>query len=306
MFRPVAAALVCVWPSRAVEKGVIDLQICQQRARALQPENVSLKYLANQQDLRRELPSFDLKPISPTPVFDDDEVGEDIPELVREWFFENFEDPADNTPFESAEGGYQWVYGGPYDAREEIELAFPDVEEEVLEDIISDIEAEGIEWAPHVDRIIDRSDKDPPVSEYEAMQAAIKELQAAVKELKPFSSTIGGNNPPEEIGLPPYDEQDKKEIEEAIDILLGPATELSANPVVVASSAEVLKSKSEHIKDFVSRHGDKFVENFAGQLGKRAADSLTLAGWLKFSGLLLAAYEATQAFVTSIGIPWPF
>ncbi|MBY5327648.1 hypothetical protein [Rhizobium leguminosarum] len=252
------------------------------------------------------MPGHTLKPVSSTPIFDDDEVGEDIPELIREWFFENFEDPAENTPHESAEGGYQWVYGGPYDAREEIESAFPDVEEEVLDDVINDIEAEGIEWAPHVDRVIEESDEDHPVSDYEAMQTAIKELQAAVAALKPFTSVIGSNHPPEEIGLPPYDEQDKKEIEEAIDTLLGPAAELSANPVMVASSAEVLKSKGEKLKEFVSRHGDKFVENFAGQMGKRTADSLTLAGWLKFGGLLLAAYEATQAFFISTGIPWPF
>ena len=39
-------------------------------------------------------------------------------ELMIEWFNQNFEDPAERTPYESAEGGYQWIWGGPYDARE--------------------------------------------------------------------------------------------------------------------------------------------------------------------------------------------
>jgi hypothetical protein len=29
-------------------------------------------------------------------------------ELMIEWFHQNFEDPAERTPYESREGGYQW------------------------------------------------------------------------------------------------------------------------------------------------------------------------------------------------------
>lgn len=45
------------------------------------------------------------------------------------WFLENFEDPADALPYDSREGGFQWLWGGPYSAREELEEAFPDAEE---------------------------------------------------------------------------------------------------------------------------------------------------------------------------------
>ena len=41
-------------------------------------------------------------------------------EAMRKWFFEHFEDPAHRTPYESREGGYQWIWGGPYDARERL------------------------------------------------------------------------------------------------------------------------------------------------------------------------------------------
>ena len=34
-------------------------------------------------------------------------------ELMKEWFYENYEDPANRTPYESAEGGYIWIWGGP-------------------------------------------------------------------------------------------------------------------------------------------------------------------------------------------------
>ena len=31
-------------------------------------------------------------------------------ELMIGWFHLNFEDPAQSTPYESAEGGYQWIW----------------------------------------------------------------------------------------------------------------------------------------------------------------------------------------------------
>src|SRR6516164_4356205 len=38
-----------------------------------------------------------------------------------DWFFANFEDPAESTPYD---GGYVYIWGGPYDAREELNEAF--------------------------------------------------------------------------------------------------------------------------------------------------------------------------------------
>ncbi len=33
-------------------------------------------------------------------------------ELLRDWFFERYEDPANSTPYNSAEGGYLYIWGG--------------------------------------------------------------------------------------------------------------------------------------------------------------------------------------------------
>ena len=41
-----------------------------------------------------------------------------------EWFQARFEDPANETPYMSSEGGYIWVHGGPYDASDEIQERF--------------------------------------------------------------------------------------------------------------------------------------------------------------------------------------
>jgi PIN like domain len=67
------------------------------------------------------------------------------------WFFENYEDPAQGVPFESAEGGYQYVNGGPYNALEELMQQFPDAPEDALLEAGELIENEGWEWVKRGD-----------------------------------------------------------------------------------------------------------------------------------------------------------
>src|SRR5258708_7042069 len=54
---------------------------------------------------------------------------DDAVDAVVAWFDTNFEDPAESTPYETAEGGYQYIWGGPCDAREEIDDAFSSIDE---------------------------------------------------------------------------------------------------------------------------------------------------------------------------------
>ena len=71
---------------------------------------------------------------------------EAVVEAIVEWFFENFEDPARNTPWES---GYIYIWGGPYNAREELECAFSGkVSERAIAYAAERILPEGCDWAP--------------------------------------------------------------------------------------------------------------------------------------------------------------
>lgn len=78
---------------------------------------------------------------------DDDDRQSRIDALV-EWFFERYEDPAHRLPYVSAEGGYQWIYGGPYDARDVLGDNFSDEPEDILEAAIDQIEVEATDWSP--------------------------------------------------------------------------------------------------------------------------------------------------------------
>lgn len=92
----------------------------------------------------------------PQPPFDpeDDEIiradRERQMELMREWFLARYCDPAMETPYESAEGGYIWIWGGPYYADEELQGRFAHVvDEDVIEELAEDLNRDGgYQWAP--------------------------------------------------------------------------------------------------------------------------------------------------------------
>lgn len=70
-------------------------------------------------------------------------------EFMLMWFYENYEDPAERTPYEKAEGGYQWIWGGPYDAMEVLSEEFDGiVPHHVISELVKYLEAISVEWAP--------------------------------------------------------------------------------------------------------------------------------------------------------------
>lgn len=70
-------------------------------------------------------------------------------DVMETWFRQRFEDPAERTPYESAEGGYIWIWGGPYDAREKLEAEFSGViPDNVIEELADDLGQECWQWAP--------------------------------------------------------------------------------------------------------------------------------------------------------------
>ena len=71
-------------------------------------------------------------------------------EAMVEWFHAHFEDPAERTPYESAEGGYIWIWGGPHEATEEIEAEFGEVVDfELIGKAAEKVQTDGLfDWAP--------------------------------------------------------------------------------------------------------------------------------------------------------------
>ncbi|MCX6831861.1 MAG: hypothetical protein NT028_06950, partial [candidate division Zixibacteria bacterium] len=71
-------------------------------------------------------------------------------EVMKKWFLSKYENPVEETPYESAEGGYIYIFGGPYDAADILGSEFAEiVGEKVIEECVSELEDEEgcIEWA---------------------------------------------------------------------------------------------------------------------------------------------------------------
>lgn len=71
-------------------------------------------------------------------------------EAMRQWFYARYEDPAQQTPYSSEEGGYVFAWGGPYDPNDVIQERFSHVVPyEVMEKLIHELWMEvGDNWAP--------------------------------------------------------------------------------------------------------------------------------------------------------------
>ena len=77
-------------------------------------------------------------------------------EIMRDWFLDNYEDPVHSLPYESREGGYIWVYGGPYDAGEVLHEKFGEfVSETIIERLADELFDERPEWAEQIHLIND-------------------------------------------------------------------------------------------------------------------------------------------------------
>jgi hypothetical protein len=101
-----------------------------------------------------------MRPASPAPDIVEIMIEAAVDAMV-EWFFDNFEDPVNSTPWED---GYVYIWGGPYDASEELEDTFGDELEKqfgeklrarVIAEAVNRIEADGFEWVPTESRLIE-------------------------------------------------------------------------------------------------------------------------------------------------------
>jgi hypothetical protein len=68
-----------------------------------------------------------------------------IGEMVS-WFYDNYKDPAEGVPYDSSEGGYMYIAGGPYDPVEELYEQFPNADSQIVEEAARKIYSNGVEW----------------------------------------------------------------------------------------------------------------------------------------------------------------
>jgi hypothetical protein len=149
-------------------------------------------------------------------------------ELMVDWFHQNYEDPANSTPYESAEGGYQWIWGGPYNSSEELGSKFGDiVPQSYIDEAVERIEEDDIvDWAP-VHTADDYDEPEPPdeptpldifLDEPSGRYGSPKDHQARVRAREALDQLWAALDAPRAIGIghnrSPEEEQKPEEIRE--------------------------------------------------------------------------------------------
>jgi hypothetical protein len=237
---------------------------------------------------------------------------DDAVELIKEWFFENFEDPVHSTPYESAEGGYQYIWGGPYNTRDIIENIFADsASEELIRAAIEEIQSEGLEWVPSSNRRQPPDEEEPPEPLEDAatlhaeMLRRISSLEEAVAQLPNLAPGIGHNRPPEPIEALPLNFADRTEITAAVEVLKAQPTEPQDEGKIATEAAETLKSKAQKISEWLAKQADTFVSEAVKEAGKEFGKWGTRATiWSVFLAKLLSVHQIVGQWLSHIHLPF--
>ena len=218
------------------------------------------------------------------------------------WFFGMFEDPANETPYNGREGGYQYIWGGPYEAVDELGAEFGEiVSEEELEAAIVEVESDGIvEWAPgpgHPDqkaRMEEAMADDhvsPPTTLEEihnrleggvtpqfgdpvevgsrgSLRNEIAQLRDLIERDAPVHGGIGHNRPPNQLHLSVDLTVEVKQIIEEID---AEVAKLAPNVKAVVESTSRVGKALGWVGEKLNKSLDAFLTKFWSRLGVEAA-----------------------------------
>lgn len=236
-----------------------------------------------------------------TPSGLDDMTEEEAVEAVKEWFFENFADPAENTPHESAEGGYQYIWGGPFDAEDVLLHYFSEeLSDDVRWRVVEELNRMSGVWAPNLSRIRD-ADEMPPEEQaahlHDQMLQAVSELEILIKEAEGPPVGIGHNYPPEPIESAPLTADDLREVMEACATLKQQLIEPPDGGKAAQEAAEKIKSKREKIKDWLLKQGDAFVTEAVKEAGKQFGIWAPRALWLLIVDRMFGVTEAVASWL---------
>jgi len=190
---------------------------------------------------------------------------------MREWFFEQFEDPANQTPWDGEDKRYLYVSGGPYEANDILPEQFgSEYREAWIQEAIETIELDGLEWAPspHGDFYLHPEDEgEPPADDAEVtahiaieIKVRIDELESLLSSLPKMPLSLGHNMPPDEIGLPPYTEDTEEEIHNHLGAIQGELGVETPDKDLLRQSENGLREIAAKITSWLGRKADLVVD----------------------------------------------
>lgn len=245
-------------------------------------------------------------------------------EEMTEWFFSMFEDPQNQTPYaidKESPYNYEYIWGGPYDASEQIGDNFADVasddEIEAAVEIVQN--RDGIyEWAPssnHPDMrrrdeeaLAEREDDFPSLGFLrQQISEGVKpkfgsdeeveiraQLLTVLEDLKPLVARldtqpthggIGHNHPPEDMALPA---NISIVITNNITVLQNELT--SENPDVekIAETAGVFRKIKSEVAEFMEMTKNQTKSQGSKALAAAIVSGVSYVSWLAVKWLVAA------------------
>lgn len=268
-----------------------------------------------------------------------DEVREmDDKEKIRmmvKWFGQQFEDPQNDTPYNKDLGGYVYVWGGPFDASDQIQEEFSDaVDFDIMMLAIDQVQSDGtVEWAPQTggdfyehpedDRvatgeIVDGDGEWPPIvadqrpipPESEARAEVVRrldELEVLVQPLLDrFEAEVqappmmGHNNPPEELEIvQAVPREEWLEVRAAIDQIRQQTESAQPSIEVVELNNNRFLGAAKVLADWIANR-----VNAAIDAGVAVGMGYGIANPEAANTALINAAQAVQTWIASLS--WPF
>jgi hypothetical protein len=230
-------------------------------------------------------------------------------EAIKEWFFENFEDPVHSTPHDSSEGGYMYIWGGPYETRDIIENIFADTaSEELIEAAVDEIEGESDQWVPNSSRRQPPDDEDydrpDPKDLHQEMQQRIRVLEDALSHTPQIPVGIGHNHPPEPLDAEPLNATDQAEIASALTVLKAQPIEPSDKGNAAGRVLANFETKREKLGKWLAQQGSVFTAEAVKEAGKQFGKWAPAAFWLWIMDLMFGVSHAVSAWLKAIHLPF--
>ena len=245
-------------------------------------------------------------------------------EYIVAWFHSQFWDPAHETPYNGREGGYLYIHGGPYDAREELEEKFGGVvEEDIIENAVEEIESDGLtDWAPsprHPDQLRAaeeyyesfkpqtlhgisaalasgaKTDLGSPAAQTaaEELKRSADALMAAIDARRPLHGGMGHNGPALDDDGNPLPDGFENGLRETAQVLSVQMEASAPDPKVVVEAATRLVRFRAWLQPRINLAADEFAK----EIGKRGATML-----IAVAGIALASI--VPGLDTAIAAVW--
>ena len=257
-------------------------------------------------------------------------------EVMVNWFLSRYQDPVHRLPYNSAEGGYQWVFGGPENADEVLQDEFSSfIDFKVIRKAVDEVEAEGtLEWSPMPDDDFfedhplgrgdftasdfdandfdvaesDGGDSPPPVTAKSTpenleelktrLASVLSDLEERLSEQLPKPG-LGHNNPPEPIEDTPLCPNDISATISATASLRNEA--LSSDPDISTAKTRLhfLQGVAARLASWLGTRLTKGADAFIAAAGA-AAGAKIVWSWQPIHDLLAAALDLGARWLHTI------